>query len=289
MVYSFFSMLFIFPLIFHNNFVKADSDEYEECKKPFQCPNSNFNLSYPFYDGDNRPSYCGYPGFQIDCGDSHPEISMSSDTYYLLNMSSTSDTVTVVSKDYYTVNGVCPQNLNINSTLYKYASTNVNVTIFYGCPSTTAAIATSLPCRNTSNSNNQLGYYATQSAQAKTLNATCQTSVVLPTIPQSSSNQNTSSGSLQGISQGGFGLEWMAENEFCDGCRGSGGLCGSDAALGIFTCYCPNGSYESDCNGSTSQSSHKLHTILGVILGILFSIWARHACSSGLLYQKAIL
>ncbi|KAH9620599.1 hypothetical protein KSS87_014595 [Heliosperma pusillum] len=247
--------------------LRASSEEYDECKKPFQCGNTKVNLGYPFYDGQNRPSYCGYPGFQIDCGDSSPEISMSSDTYYVLGMNLTSDTVTVASQDYFTTNGVCPQNLNINSTLFKYASTNDIVTIFYGCPGNTAATATPLPCRNASNNNNnQMGYYTTQSSVVESLNTTCHTSVVLPILPQSSTNQNTPSGSIQDSFQGGFGLEWIAENKLCNGCHGSGGLCGSNATLSKFTCYCSNGSFDSDCKGNRSSKS-KTGLIIGVLVG----------------------
>ncbi|KAK9683185.1 hypothetical protein RND81_10G121700 [Saponaria officinalis] len=260
-LYSFFFMSFIFPLIItRNKFVKADSEEYEECKKPFLCGDKQVNLSYPFYDGQGRPAYCGYPGFKIDCSHSFPEISMSSETYYLLSTNTTSGVISVAVQNYY--DGSCPQNMfNIDTNLYKYASTNDKVTLFYDCPIGTVGIP--FPCTNASsdnNNNNPVTYYLPQNFGSN-LSVSCQNSVVVPTqlSPGSQPNQN--------IINNGFELEWIADKELCDGCHKSGGECGSNAGLTKFTCYCPDGSHDSDCNGNDSSKS-KTGVIIGVIVGV---------------------
>ncbi|KAL9226527.1 hypothetical protein vseg_002331 [Gypsophila vaccaria] len=265
-LYSFFFVFFIFPLVL-NNFVEAGSEEYEECKQPFLCGANKVSLNYPFYVGQSRPSYCGYPGFQVDCSHNFPEISMSSETFYLLNMNANSNAISVAVKNYY--DGFCPQNLfNIDTKHYKYASANDNITLFYDCPT----IGFPFLCSNASSSNNSVNnnnnhvtYYIAQnfvgSSEALNLRASCQNNITVPTQlpPGSQPSQN--------ISNLGFGLEWIAENQRCNGCRGSGGECGSNTAMTKFTCYCPDGSYDSDCTENKSSKS-KTGVIIGVIVGV---------------------
>lgn len=125
-------MLIIFPsLIQLHKSIQADDEKYQKCKNSFKC--GNLNIGYPFYDEVNRPEYCGFPGFKLDCNNDMPEISMNStQKLYLLDYKGISHTISVAREDYW--DSLCPEqeaDTSINLTLYSYTSMNENFTLCY--------------------------------------------------------------------------------------------------------------------------------------------------------------
>ncbi|KAL8257219.1 hypothetical protein R6Q59_029260 [Mikania micrantha] len=104
---------------------------YDTCNQPIRCGNDEFG--YPFW-GLNRPDYCGHPSFQLTCESSDPMLVLDSVPYRLLDIESSTYTITITRNDLWST--LCPQYLHITSYNYTLFSDNFdqeNVYLYYGC------------------------------------------------------------------------------------------------------------------------------------------------------------
>ncbi|KAF8006638.1 hypothetical protein BT93_K0826 [Corymbia citriodora subsp. variegata] len=170
----------------------ADDASYSNCSSTIQCGVLQ-NVSYPFW-GLSRASYCGLPNFELTCQDNTtPLLNISNQIYRVLRFNDTSRTMTVARNDYWGT--ICPASYD-NTTQaiassFSYTSDTVanNLTLYYGCgTSSTPANSIQFNC-DTTNGNNVTGYVITKKlTDASLLNSTilatyfagCTTSVVLP-------------------------------------------------------------------------------------------------------------
>lgn len=248
---SFFLIFTIFPLTLRK-FIEGNEVRHDECKRPFQC--GNVSLSYPFYDDQNRPEYCGYPGFKVYCSDEYnmPEISIStssSERYYLLNVSLNSHTISVAREDYW--DDYCSPNLSytsLNFNLFNYTLANENVTLFYECSAGFLASEIQFSCANINNGSNYFMTDVLESYLGNIPPGLCKNIISVP-VYQSVAANITDILSLQAAFKSGFELEWIANNELCDDCRASGGECGYNISRSRFTCYCADDIHDSRCDG----------------------------------------
>ncbi|CAK9150683.1 unnamed protein product [Ilex paraguariensis] len=86
-----------------------ENEQYATCGNSFQCGNIR-NIGYPF-SGQNRPSYCGHPGFQLNCQGSALFITIQSMDYRVLAIDNRTQTLTVARNDMSNMTN------NTNSTL----------------------------------------------------------------------------------------------------------------------------------------------------------------------------
>ncbi|KAB1211234.1 hypothetical protein CJ030_MR6G021576 [Morella rubra] len=88
----------------------------------------------------------------------------------------------------------------------------------------------------------------------------CQYNVKVP-VAQSAVPAATSvvtEAALNEAIDGGFPLEWNANNNLCDTCQKSTGQCGTNESTSAFVCYCSDGtSSSSTCGGSAAQGGIK--------------------------------
>ncbi|XP_021763591.1 LEAF RUST 10 DISEASE-RESISTANCE LOCUS RECEPTOR-LIKE PROTEIN KINASE-like 1.4 isoform X1 [Chenopodium quinoa] len=278
-----FLVLFIIFRLFHlQHYAYADDERYEDCNKPFKCGTVS-NLSYPFYDGHIRPDYCGYPGFQLDCSSSPPDISVApSERYYVIGVKPDQPIVTVARKDYWA--GYCPGNLHntsINCDLFSYVDLDDNVTIYYGCPDVSTPMTNSFRCANlSSDARSPFGYFVANDSEYSPSGKNiprdaCNRSITVPvTNYESSALRIVDTISLMAALRYGFELEWKAENDVCNKCRKSGGECGYNTTMSRFTCFCPDQPYASKCPGGTKPA-----VIIGVSVGGALVAAALLCCS----------
>ncbi|KAL2896256.1 LEAF RUST 10 DISEASE-RESISTANCE LOCUS RECEPTOR-LIKE PROTEIN KINASE-like 1.3, partial [Bienertia sinuspersici] len=224
---------------------KRNADEYDDCKSPFLC--GNVSLSYPFYDNKIRPENCGYPGFEVECDDGKdfPEISLakSSEKYYLLNINSDSHTISVAREDLQS--NYCAeslQNTTLDTTLYRYSSNVVNVTLYYDC-SNIASLPNPYYPFSCTNGDNSRAYYipGTNANYYDPTTIPCKSNIYV-LVNQSSAAVVRDEDSLQKAFRESFALEWYADNTLCDDCQGSGGVCGYNTSQD--SAYADDGKYE---------------------------------------------
>ncbi|CAK9150678.1 unnamed protein product [Ilex paraguariensis] len=109
-----------------------ENGQYATCGNSFQCGNIR-NIGYPF-SGQNRPSFCGHPGFQLNCQGSALLITIQSMDYRVLAIDNRTQTLTVARHDMW--NNICPiffYNTTIDFPIFNNASNQQNVTLHYGC------------------------------------------------------------------------------------------------------------------------------------------------------------
>ncbi|GAV85556.1 Pkinase domain-containing protein/GUB_WAK_bind domain-containing protein/WAK_assoc domain-containing protein [Cephalotus follicularis] len=258
--------------------VSAD-EQYANCSMSFQCGNIS-DIGYPFY-GANRPSYCGYPGFGLDCDGDTPDIEIMSQSYQVLDINSESRTLKVARADY--VNDLCPTflvNTTLNLTIFNYSSDTQNLVIYYGCPTIpnqfeTIGLSSQFNC--SINDTDISGYFVTRNITVSALAdiadalASCDNNLVVPIFQSSleSLEINPTPENLITALDDGFGLLWNANESFCDSCKESGGQCGHDPSSSEFACYCPDKPSASIClTDQSSKGDNKISMKLGLGIGI---------------------
>ncbi|XP_021806569.1 LEAF RUST 10 DISEASE-RESISTANCE LOCUS RECEPTOR-LIKE PROTEIN KINASE-like 2.5 [Prunus avium] len=128
-----------YHLNIHERAVALSKDRIN-CSEAINCGGIG-GISYPFWGG-NRSSHCGLPGFEVQCLDNVPVISMSNINYRILktNSSRVPPSVTVARQDYWKT--ICPPaffNTSINFSLFNYPSSGfTNLTFYYGCNTSTS-------------------------------------------------------------------------------------------------------------------------------------------------------
>ena len=124
---TFFFLLISIPLCYCDN-----DQQFMECRsRLYECGDMK-GIGYPFW-GDGRPQFCGQQGFELNRqDDDYPLIHIGSLEFRVINISESS--MTIARKDFW--DQTCPKEFHsttLNYTLFDYAGTNRNLTLFYGC------------------------------------------------------------------------------------------------------------------------------------------------------------
>ncbi|KAH9739298.1 LEAF RUST 10 DISEASE-RESISTANCE LOCUS RECEPTOR-LIKE PROTEIN KINASE-like 2.1 [Citrus sinensis] len=284
--------------------VSADYEEHKNCSAPFRCANRD-DIGYPFWGG-NRPEYCGYPGFELNCEEDVPEINILNITYKVLKFDNAKRIITVAREDYW--DQYCPSNLvdtALNFSLFDYVHATDNLTLYYSCPPNlmNGMSVLSLLDRyefrcNSDESNAADNYFyswdvnsvfnKTFTDAVKAYFGSCAKSVLLPLQQPTVESlvKNPASANLTRALQEGFGLQWFPNENLCEKCEQSKGECGYSARTGQFNCYCPDKAYPDSCppqEGSFFNKRKKTSFGIGagvvgiiVILVILLLVGLRH-------------
>ncbi|KAL6529930.1 hypothetical protein OROMI_028575 [Orobanche minor] len=262
--------------------VCQNNQMYDTCSQPFECGDIG-NISYPFWGGD-RPESCGFPGFQLSCRDDILRLSISSISYRVLDIVNRTQTLRVSRDDL--SNTLCPRflfNTTLDVSLFNFSSTanDQNITLYYGCglnraPVTTPAATSRFNCEV--NGSNTWSFYLTRELLGLGTNATliCGGNINVPvslTAAQALANPTTDPETvLRDALATGFWIRWQADNDNCDNCVGSGGLCGRNLETRSFACYCRDGSHEFRCNNTrtgdgNNDSSNYSGRNIGLYIG----------------------
>lgn len=198
---------------------------FTRCRSNSLSCGSIKNLKYPFW-GDYKAAYCGLPAFQLTCEENITKINIRGDNYRVLDVERTSQILTVVREDYYDT--ICPsdyKNNTLDSTIFQYVEGLAYVTFLYNCSSDTSfpPNTSSRICFQDSSDGNDryLVYYVL----GEVYNGDCR-SVIMPI--HAAQAQAVLKGQIYGVIDKGFGLKWTANEEQCDACTASGGVCGYD-------------------------------------------------------------
>ncbi|KAL0332462.1 UNVERIFIED_CONTAM: LEAF RUST 10 DISEASE-RESISTANCE LOCUS RECEPTOR-LIKE PROTEIN KINASE-like 1.3 [Sesamum calycinum] len=231
---------------------------YQTCSQPFQC-GSLGEIGYPFWGG-NRPVSCGYPGFQINCQSNVPFLNISSTSYRVLQVDNTTQTLRVSRDDLWGT--ICPTllfNTTLNFSLFSYSSAanDQNITLYYGCgnnqgPLPTPTFPNQFNCNV--NESNSWSFYLATDASGPGNGFTCNSNIYVPVNRTAARDlaipATASTNLLQEAIRSGFSIQWSANNENCNGCARSGGLCGSNEGTAAFACYCADRVHELTCDDS---------------------------------------
>ncbi|CAI9758407.1 unnamed protein product [Fraxinus pennsylvanica] len=262
-IFSLFIITTLVLLYFPGSFCQ-NGGEYAACGAPFRCAGIQ-EISYPFWGG-NRPDYCGYPGFQLNnCQGDVPILTISSIQYRVLEINSTAHTLKVAREDLW--NNTCPRflyNTTLNRNLFEFSPNDQNVTLHYGCSTSSGQPSPRPPhmfdC--TVNGTNSESLFTigedSPSIPGTGTDIRCDTNISVPVNETAAGNLAGSTASivlLQDALASGFSLQWSANNRVCRNCIRSGGLCGTNQDSQALACYCADGTHASICNTTQTRNN----------------------------------
>ncbi|KAF6173116.1 hypothetical protein GIB67_020708 [Kingdonia uniflora] len=227
------------------------------CSENFKCDEVAY--SYPFW-GNNRPSYCGVIGFELNCRDFYTEIDINYQTYRVLNISEANQIMTIARSDVWDLNSggsECPSAFLNDTTSYKthfeYVSDTLNYTLFYGCPFNASYNSGGYYCND---ANNISSLYVTADSVGSNKNTSqCQGSILIPVRPSSVREW----GSSFGIISNGFDVKYVGSyHSDCVNCTNFGGGCAyrryNDSSFDHFYCY-------------PAEKTRNLRRIIALVIG----------------------
>ncbi|KAL2485092.1 putative serine/threonine-protein kinase [Abeliophyllum distichum] len=209
---------------------------YEACV-PKNCGNGP-NITFPFYIQDLHESYCGYPGFQINCrSHGYPTINLPENDYLVENISYLTRSFRVYNDAFSSIsNRRCLPQIG-NTTLPIREFNYVDETRLYLFSNCTRPLSKDLSryeivCRD----NWDLAIWNTDENLVKGLQM-CEKNVVAPVEVHGNEERNGIGNYLE-ILRRGFMLNWTASD--CSICEESGGRCGFNTSTYHFKCFCPD-------------------------------------------------
>ncbi|XP_048135908.1 LEAF RUST 10 DISEASE-RESISTANCE LOCUS RECEPTOR-LIKE PROTEIN KINASE-like 2.7 [Rhodamnia argentea] len=237
------SLLFIMSL--HIHFPVPASGEFppfRECA-PFVCGDQQ--ISYPFRHNE-RPSYCGYPGHELGCDGHNLTLSMMSPEYRVIHMDRNAQVLEVARTDI--VEDVCRKtdvDTTLNFTLFNYASSDINFTLFYNCNVSPYSLSYLFLCRT------QYGYLvrnADLDPQSPRCNFRALVMIASEALALLQSPDESNRRAIIEVLSKGFEITWIADTSQCDDCTKSGGRCGYGWTRQEFNCFCSDGVYSTTCD-----------------------------------------
>ncbi|XP_022878472.1 LEAF RUST 10 DISEASE-RESISTANCE LOCUS RECEPTOR-LIKE PROTEIN KINASE-like 1.2 [Olea europaea var. sylvestris] len=253
---------------------------YEACV-PKSCGNGP-NISFPFYIHDKQESYCGFPGFELNCTNSgYPVLHLQGKDVMVQNISYETRILRVYDAAVSSSNGSCFSQIK-NTTLpekFNY----VNVSYLYLLSNCTGNLSEDLSrhrigCGNQSRDNWGLAVFE-GNENFKNALGNCEQKVVAPVELHGGEERNGTRNYME-ILRRGVALNWTASD--CNVCAKSRGRCGFDATVYQFKCFCPDRPHSSSCKPEKIKMRPSLRLILAtaipggvIILLLLFSfiIW----------------
>ncbi|CAA2973032.1 LEAF RUST 10 DISEASE-RESISTANCE LOCUS RECEPTOR-LIKE PROTEIN KINASE-like [Olea europaea subsp. europaea] len=241
------SDLFIFCLILLSRKSSAADYWHEECQ-PKNCGNG-LNITFPFYIQGVQESYCGYPGFELNCtkGHGYPTIRLPGNDYIVENISYSSRSFRVYNSAVLnTSNRTClPQ---IRNTTLPTAFNYANVTLLYLLSNCTKPLPDDLSRYQVScgSENRDDWDLAIRDKDENSQNGleNCKKHVVAPVDAHGDDHEN-GMGNYMKIIRRGFVLNWTASD--CSKCQESGGVCGFNTSVYQFKCFCPDRPHSVSC------------------------------------------
>ncbi|KAL6557261.1 hypothetical protein OROMI_017611 [Orobanche minor] len=255
--------------------------QYESCGVPSICGNG-LNVTYPFYISGTHESYCGYPGFGINCSQNgFPVLQLpGSGAKYVVEHifyhnrsirvydSAVSGLNIGLVNGSWRVNGSFPSEDGVsvggclpiirNSTLptwqLQFAGLTTRLHLISNCTaslSDATRFANTVICNDTSRPR-PLAIFGEDNEYLRDALENCAAHVVAPV---------EGTGNMLVALRRGVVLNWTASD--CAPCRNSGGRCGFDDATNRFMCFCPERPRSTRCYPIAAKADLTLPLVIG--------------------------
>ncbi|PPS08222.1 hypothetical protein GOBAR_AA12429 [Gossypium barbadense] len=258
---TFFPVLYLvfFTFFFQARKVTAVDENFRICTVPRYC--GKMNIKFPFFIQGRDDPRCGYPGFEIHCrNNSLPSISFGDGDYIINDIyyhNQSCHLSRAVSFDKYAICSHSIRNISLLSDWFFLPSLQNKTFLFSNCnlSSSHELSRYNIHCAAKNESNATLALFSND-PMLNFASEYCDTRVVVPVAFTSGE------GSLEGMLNRGFMVEWITSN--CSICEASGGKCGFDNATRHFKCFCRDRPHAWHC---TPKNKNELRFKLGLGLG----------------------
>ncbi|KAH1030459.1 hypothetical protein J1N35_042633 [Gossypium stocksii] len=227
------------------------------CSVPRYC--GKININFPFFIQGRDEPRCGYPGFEIHCrNNSLPSISFGDGDYIINDIYYRNQSFHLsraVSFDKYAICSHSIRNISLPSDRFLLPPLQNKTFLFFNCnlSSSLELPRYNIHCAAKRESNATLALFSND-PMLNFASEYCDTRVVVPVAFTSGE------GSLEGILNRGFMVEWIASN--CSICEAHGGKCGFDYTTRHFKCFCRDRPHAWHC-APKNESRLKLGLGLG--------------------------
>ncbi|WZY76237.1 hypothetical protein YC2023_022621 [Brassica napus] len=261
-----FITLVVFSVASFPSCFSADQ-QYEECRLPLRCgsePSVLFpNITYPFWGNSiGKPNFCGQTEFELSCKENQ-NLTLEIENFTLRVVSANLDNKIITVADESFLHDGCPQIFNFTGAMQFTLNHNTETIFLFNCPSNNPVTTSSTITCQLSNSN-LITYHAFGSTNPP------QNCTMVGEIPMLASaknllqQSNASDQSLKMALEKGFDLRYDSEDDVCQACTKSKGICGSEVRSGNFMCLCADKPYNSSCKDVQGIAAGV--TFLGLLL-----------------------
>ncbi|XP_019256791.1 PREDICTED: LEAF RUST 10 DISEASE-RESISTANCE LOCUS RECEPTOR-LIKE PROTEIN KINASE-like 2.1 isoform X2 [Nicotiana attenuata] len=258
--------LCIFSLILGK--CSAVDPQYVACQ-PINCKNGP-KINFPYYIQDEQESYCGYPGFGLNCSEQGFPVLYIAENEYIVEEISYQDHTFQLKNSVFnsTTNNGCVseiKNISLDKRPFKF----VNESRIYLLSKCNESIPEHLlkhkigfGCGEENRNEWGVAMFAEDESFEFALQV-CKNHVMVPVdmLGDEGSNQVLD---YQLLLRRGFRLSWSSSD--CSECAESGGRCGFDENPYQFKCFCTDRPHSATCRPTTEKD-------WGLIRGIVFSMF----------------
>ncbi|XP_010477016.1 PREDICTED: LEAF RUST 10 DISEASE-RESISTANCE LOCUS RECEPTOR-LIKE PROTEIN KINASE-like 1.2 isoform X2 [Camelina sativa] len=256
--------------------------QYEKCRSALRCGSGRqvfeSNTSYPFW-GSNKPKFCGQSSFELSCDDNRQTLSFDIGdlTLRVKSVDLKNQVITVVDESW--LDGNCPNIWNFTGEKEFTLTHHTEKIDLFECPINISSLSY-ISCQ-TSNGSRKT-YHVFGPLDNHFLNCTKVGEIpMLRSVKNDLHQSNDSNRALKWALDQGFGLKYSIEDQVCQTCTTSNGICGSETGSENFQCLCEDRPHKSSCDdnkGSTRKRRVKVKILIGVSAGIFGLIAASLGC-----------
>ncbi|CAL5186601.1 unnamed protein product [Lathyrus oleraceus] len=256
-------LAFFFLIPIH---VNCDAKSYKSCA-PFTC-GSFTNITYPFWNMNSQPNYCGHPNFTLDCQKNNLTIDINSQKFHIIDMNQTTQLLKIARLDLWNYDAAnvpsCPDtNVKLNLGFFKYTSNDESYTLLSGCdPLPTVSFGSPLISEVSQkiscliDSEPQDAYLILSTKMADFTGLECKNNIKVYG-PKSSIIEN--SDTTVNVLKDGFEVGWSGvHDDICNYCKKFGGRCGYNTSKSAIMCICPNQQSYGDCGFCRDNSTTEI-------------------------------
>ncbi|XP_055809652.1 LEAF RUST 10 DISEASE-RESISTANCE LOCUS RECEPTOR-LIKE PROTEIN KINASE-like 1.2 [Solanum dulcamara] len=244
----------------------AVDPQFVACNNPVNCRYGP-KISFPFYIQEEHESYCGYPGFGLNCSEQgFPVVHIAGNEYIVEDIRYQDHTFQLKNSIFNSsISNGCVsdiKNVSLDNRPFKF----VNESRIYVLSKCNGSISEPLlkyrigfGCGEENGNDWSFAMFAEDERFESALQV-CKHHVIAPVemLGDEGSNQDLN---YLALLRRGFRLSWTASN--CSECAESGGHCGFDVINYQFKCFCTDRPHSSSCKPSRKNN-------LGLILGLVF-------------------
>ncbi|XP_042000618.1 LEAF RUST 10 DISEASE-RESISTANCE LOCUS RECEPTOR-LIKE PROTEIN KINASE-like 1.2 isoform X2 [Salvia splendens] len=273
--------LFIFILLLISSKICRGADyRYEACA-PTNCGKGP-NISFPFFLRSSQPSYCGYPGFEINCTNRSPLLRLSENEYIIEDIFYQNRSVHVFNaaalflSSSNEINNCSESEILIRNTTLPAGKFNYvggeNLYLLFECKNVSNELRRyEIGCNSSG-----LAMYGGNGNLGRAL-LTCEENVVARVGLYGDGREDEVVGDVAAVLRSGFVMNWTASD--CNECKESGGRCGFNETSFHFRCFCPDRPHSRSCKPSNQLKTILLATLIPgfalLVACIIFIIWQR--------------
>ncbi|KAK6132036.1 hypothetical protein DH2020_034217 [Rehmannia glutinosa] len=242
--------------------------QYEACG-PKNC-GAGPNISFPFYIPGLQESYCGYPGFMLNCSqEGFPVLHLPENDYEVGEIFYQNQSLHVINGAVLTsdVNNCLSSIRNTTLPLARFDYVNITgLHLFSGCgnPLPEELVRYNVSCDGSEDW--VLALYDKDENMGRAMEI-CERNVVAP-VAEGYNGQNGMVNNIAEVLRRGFLLNWTASD--CGVCENSGGRCGFNESNYHFRCFCPDRPHSRSCKPAAGGG-----VVLILCLLISYIIWQR--------------